>query len=216
MITRRESNKKVKKSQFIKVGSLVLIILGVSIFGFRFYQSYNKNKIEDKKVEEFIDEQRNLSITDIINASNNSEDTSRAIKSKTDYIAVLEIPKINFKRGIYEKDSKENDVDKNIKLLKESNMPNEENGNFILAGHSGTARNAYFRNLKKLDDNDIAYVYYNGARYGYNLVNKYEIDKTGTANISRNGKKNTLTLITCKDNSNKQIVFIFELMEDGE
>ena len=50
----------------------------------------------------------------------------------------------------------------------------------------------------------------------YRLVKRYEIEKTGIANISRNGKKTTLTLITCKDNSNKQLVFIFELEKDGE
>ena len=31
--------------------------------------------------------------------------------------------------------------------------------------------------------------------------------------IKRNGEKNTLTLITCKHNTNKQLVFIFELNE---
>ena len=41
----------------------------------------------------------------------------------------------------------------------------------------------------------------------------YDIDKTGTANIVRNAEKNTLTLITCRHNTNKQIVYICELVE---
>ena len=30
-------------------------------------------------------------------------------------------------------------------------MPDIENGNFILAGHSGNSKNSYFKNLKKLN-----------------------------------------------------------------
>ena len=40
----------------------------------------------------------------------------------------------------------------------------------------------------------------------------YLIDKTGTAEIIRNKNKSTLTLITCKHNTNKQIIVIAELI----
>ena len=40
----------------------------------------------------------------------------------------------------------------------------------------------------------------------------YDIEKTGTANIIRNKEKTTLTLITCRHNTNKQIVVICELI----
>ena len=132
------------------------------------------------------------------------------------YIAVLEIPKIGLRKGLFDKNSSNNNVDKNIQILKESNMPDEINGNFILAGHSGDGRIAYFKNLNKLEIGDIAYVYYNGGRYCYKLVNFYEIDKTGKANIIRNLNKTTMTLVTCKHNTEKQIIFIFEIMEDSE
>ena len=44
-------------------------------------------------------------------------------------------------------------------------------------------------------------------------VNSYEIEKNGYAHIVRNAEKSTLTLITCKHNTNKQIVVIWELVE---
>ena len=43
-------------------------------------------------------------------------------------------------------------------------------------------------------------------------MNIYEIEKTGKANIVRNGSKTTLTLITCKGNEDKQLVVISELI----
>ena len=87
-------------------------------------------------------------------------------------------------------------------------LEGEDNKKFIEG-----VKKTYFRNLNKLSYGDIATVYYNGRTYNYKLVNTYEIEKTGTAHIKRNGEKNTLTLITCKHNTNKQLVFIFELNE---
>ena len=48
-------------------------------------------------------------------------------------------------------------------------------------------------------------------KYDYKLVNYYEVDKTGVVQIIKNNDVNCLTLITCKKNTNKQLVFIFEL-----
>lgn len=45
------------------------------------------------------------------------------------------------------------------------------------------------------------------------MVNTYDVEKTGTVEILRNVQKNTLTLITCRHNTNKQIVIICELVE---
>ncbi len=212
-----KTRRKNKKWIYIFT-SITLIILGLIIIGGKHFYSY-LNKIEnEKKIEEYF-ETPVVKPVEVIETKDNvkeeiKEDTSTTVINNESYIAVLEIPKINLKRGIYAKNSKLNNVDKNIYLLKESNMPDEEKGNFILAAHSGSAYVSYFRNLPKLSINDIAYVYYNGGRYGYKLVNNYEIIKNGKANIIRNGEKNTMTLITCKHNTDKQLIYIFELMED--
>ena len=91
-------------------------------------------------------------------------------------------------------------------------MPNISKGNFILAGHSGSGRVAYFRNLNKLTIGDISYIYYGGIKYTYKVNNIYDIEKTGTATITRDLNKTTLTMITCRHNTNKQIVIISELI----
>ena len=56
-------------------------------------------------------------------------------------------------------------------------------------------------------------LYTSGSEYKYKVVNQYDIEKTGTANIVRNAEKSTLTLITCRHNTNKQIIYICELVE---
>ena len=71
--------------------------------------------------------------------------------------------------------------------------------------------NVSFKNLSKLKINDYASIYYKNKEYKYSLKRIYEIEKNGTAIIKRDINKNTLTLITCKSKTKKQIVFIFEL-----
>ena len=51
------------------------------------------------------------------------------------YIGYLEIPKINLKRGFVNPNSPDNDVSKNIQIIKSSDMPDVNKGNFILAAH---------------------------------------------------------------------------------
>ena len=129
------------------------------------------------------------------------------------YIGILKINKIGLERGLVDKTSSYNHVNQNIQILKESDMPNVDKGNLILAAHSGNGRVAFFRDLHKLELNDVVNVYYEGINYVYEIVNIYEIEKTGEAHIIRNASKTTLTLITCKDNEEKQIIIVCELKE---
>lgn len=220
MLKKIKENKSKIKSQLLYVGSLLLIVIGSFLIFFKYYQIYTDYKKEQILIDNFIEEQKDYTNnneiskeTEEIVEEENIEENIPKITEK--FIAVIEIPKIDLRKGLYSKNSSLNNVNKNIKILKESSMPNEIKENFILASHSGSSKVAYFNNLKKLNINDIAYVYYEGGRFAYKLVNVYEIKKTGKANIIRNASKTTMTLITCITGTNKQIVYIFELMEDN-
>ena len=105
-----------------------------------------------------------------------------------------------------------NDVKYNVEILDSSDMPDKENGNVILAAHSGNSKVSYFKNLDKLKIDDMVYIDYYNKTYNYKVVNIYDIEKTGKAKIIQNQNTNTLTLITCKEKTNKQIVIICELI----
>lgn len=147
------------------------------------------------------------------------EDDIKEIKEEEDegpvtdeYIGYLTIPKINLTKGFVDKRSSENDVEKNILIINGSNYPDVENGNFILAGHSGTGWKAFFNELYQLNINDEAYVTYKGKKYVYNLVNIYTQPKVGKVAIYRNYDVRTLTLITCTNNDQTtQTIYILEL-----
>ena len=137
-------------------------------------------------------------------------------KNKEEYLGILEIKKIKLRKGFYKLNSNLNNVDKNIMIVSSSNMPDVNKGNLILASHSGNSSVSYFRYLDKLDMEDIASIYYLGKKYDYKLINYYDVDKNGSVQIIKNNDINTLTLITCKKNTDKQTVFIFELNKEGK
>ena len=91
-----------------------------------------------------------------------------------EYIGYLTIPKINLTKGFVDRRSSENDVEKNILVVAGSNYPDTKKGNLILAGHSGTGWKAFFNDLYKLTNGDVAYVTYKGKKYTYQIVNIYK------------------------------------------
>lgn len=208
----QEKNQKKNKKKGCLLLGILLILIGTGMVLIKYYQRNEIQDLEENNINDFYELQEEISS----NQENEIKQEKQEEKVEENvyrepYLAVLKIDKINLERGIYSINSKNNNVNKNIQLLKESNLPDKENGNVIIAGHSGNSYKAYFKNLVKLNNGDEAKLVYNSKTYIYSLSNSYEVEKTGKVEISRNINKQTLTLITCKHNTNKQIVFVFEL-----
>ena len=207
-IKENKTDKK-KKSWYVVIGSLIFII-GFVVLSINFIQPVMKEKEEEKALEQFyIQEEKKEDKID----KTTSEEVKQETKSKVkyEYIAVLKIPKINLEKGLVARDSKYNNINYGVEILKESDSPDVINGNVILAAHSGTANISYFRNLDKINVGDEAIIYYQGKTYNYTFVKIYDVEKTGKAKIDRDNTTSTLTLVTCRHNTNKQIILIAEL-----
>lgn len=132
---------------------------------------------------------------------------------KEEYVAILQIPKIKFRRGLYKENSPQNKLSKNIIFLDSSDMPNKDNSRVIIVGHSGAPSNAYFKNLYKLDINDEVILYYDNRKYIYKVSDIYEIKKTGNLALESNRENKTLTLVTCSG-LDKQLVIVSTLTKE--
>ena len=211
-------NKKLNKKKRISPNTVALIGAFVITLG-GFFILYNF--ISDKKLfaYDYMNEKIYKENETEIYSVNTTEVTIDEEETKTQnyqdiesYIGYLEIPKIKFRRGFYNIDSKLNTVEANIEIIKGSEMPDATNGNLIIAGHSGTGWKAFFKDLYKLEVGDEAIVTYAGINYKYKIANIYKEKNTGTVSIKRNYDKTTLTLITCtKDDSSTQTIYIAEL-----
>ncbi|CCY46404.1 putative uncharacterized protein [Firmicutes bacterium CAG:822] len=192
--------------KYIKNVGLVLVILG-----HYYFCSYVLSEVHDMKNYE-----PRVNVT--IQGDDKSDKKSEAKQTETlksealkvtndEKLGVIEIPKINLKRYLYKVDAYQNNVDKNIEVLKSSDMPDVKEGNLILAGHNGNTSVGHFRNLHNLSLADDIIVNYKGKSYNYEVSKIYDVLKTGTVAIKRDKNKNTITLITCLG-SDRQLVVI--------
>ena len=69
--------------------------------------------------------------------------------------------------------------------MKESSLPTKEKGNLVLEAHNGTARISYFKELHRLETGDVAYIYYQGIKYTYQVNTIYDVLKDGDVEVMR-------------------------------
>lgn len=216
-LKRTRKNKNIdKKEQLIKIVASFIFLIGSFMYIGRIAYNYYVELRDYNKAQEFL----NIGKEEVQEIKVDIDEEEIKEQPKQDekktynynYIGVLEIPKINIKRGFLNIKDKGNNVNKNLQVIKGSDMPNVKNGNLIIAAHSGNSYISYFKNLHKLSNDDVAYVYFNNIKYTYKVAGKYDAEKNGKVTIHRDNKKNTLTLITCSQtDKTKQIVYILEL-----
>ncbi|MBR1386701.1 MAG: sortase [Bacilli bacterium] len=127
-------------------------------------------------------------------------------------LMTLEIPSLRIKNKIYNIDSKENNIDKNVIIVKNSSMPDSKNGLIIIGAHSGIGKYAYFKDLDKLKIGDEIFITYNNKIYTYIINEIYLDDKDGNIIVNNDKNKKQLYLFTCnpKDKKNYLIISCIE------
>lgn len=227
-----EKEKNARKK--VIVLSVVLIILGIIIIGWEYFLSkkdyvYQEMRIKLTYNSVIINPDKDVS-DDVLNDSDedlniNNNDTPNETPVKPpkpkpkptrpsyNYIGYIEIPSINIKKGLVDKNSVYNNVNYNVQIMKESSYPDVDKGLFILAAHNGTCYNCYFKHLDNIKNNDLIYVNYKNKKYTYKITKKYTLKKTGYVSIYRNNDITSIALVTCTWGTNdKQTVVIGELI----
>lgn len=201
-----------KKSNKLFIISVINLVIGITLFTYNSVYDYYLNELDKNKVDNYINDSKikvNVVSIDNENTINNEE--------VNNYLGVISIPKINLEQGFYDIDNPLNNVDKNIELISNSNMPDVENGTLILAAHSGNDRVSYFNKLYKLNIDDEIEIIYNKSKYLYKLIDIYEVEKTGSITLHNINNITSLVLVTCSNfNDNLQVVYISRLVNVSE
>ena len=219
--------KNLKKSHSLLIGSL-LIFAGIITLSLNYLLKMSEQVYSDMRISMMdVSTSNEVPIEDNlqnINDNNNTENTNvtEVVQPQVQapkpvdfskYYGVIEIPRIELKRGFYNTDSKYNTIEKNVTMVQGSTMPDVDKGNLILMAHSGDSYISFFAYLYVLREGDNVFITYNGIKYQYRIVNIYYVEKNGMVLISRNLDKTCLTLITCtKDDDTSQTVYIAELV----
>ena len=201
-----------RKSNILFIISVINLVIGITLFTYNSVYDYYLNMLDKNNVDNYISNSKikvNVVSIDNENTINNEE--------VNNYLGIISIPKINLEQGFYDIDNPLNNVDKNIELISNSNMPDVENGTLILAAHSGNDRVSYFNKLYKLNIDDEIEIIYNKSKYLYKLIDIYEVEKTGSITLHNINNITSLVLVTCSNfNDNLQVVYISRLVNVSE
>ena len=210
MVKKHNKASRISQNIIAAIGA-VIVLIGGFFLSYNFIQS-KKIVAYDYMANAFYDGTK-IEIMEEDEEKEELEEVALPEEVTNEYIGYLNIPKINLTKGFLDYRSTENDVEKNILVVEGSNYPDTKKGNLILAGHSGTGWKAFFNDLYKLTNGDVAIVTYKGKKYTYQIVNIYKQPKTGSLAIYRDYEKTILTLITCTNwDSTSQTVYIAELV----
>ena len=195
---------KITKNNIIVILSILLIMLSFLIKINDIYSIKKEKQNDEKIVKEVINNDKVKTTT----IQSNIPITEVKTNKMNNYVAVLGIPKIGLKKGLVMATKNFKSINYAISIDRHSQMP-DRIGNFILYAHSGNSKIAYFDKLDKLSINDEVNVFYNNLWYTYNIINIYEVNKTGNISIYNDSESKYITLTTCSQkNKGKQIIII--------
>jgi len=181
----------------MRLNSIVylLLIIGIS---FSIFQCIIQKK-------EIIEENNKIKYTieKITGLSNKNDSDS--------YDAILSIPQINMKEGIYKDNYVKNKKRKNVIIYELSDYPDKRNSNLVLMIYS----NNRIKDLERLNNDSLIEFYYRRVKYVYKINTCYTSEKNNIDYIERDKNKKTITLIISNKNKNKKtLIYIGYLIDE--
>ncbi len=178
---------------------LILLILGTFLFSYQHISERKEIITEKNKVEYTIQKQVGYLKKDNIDI----------------YDAILSIPQIKLKKGIYKKEDKRNNIEENVTIHEKSDYPDQENSNVILMAHSGNSKKSFFKDLNQLNSDSLVELYYNNTKYVYKIEKYITQEKSGILSIDKKSNTKTITLITCSQiDKSKQLIYIGNIIDE--
>ncbi len=193
---RKEKKKKNKLYTFLNIVGVLLIVVGLSLGGYTFWQNQQTKNEVDSEISDW----ENLPVSD-----GTTGDETASIQEGVDLSGnqklwgVIEIPSLNVKApisAVYDWQL----LRKYVVPFKEGDLPSVSGGNYSLASHWGNSycSYCYFRDIKNTEVGAIITVYDRTTVYTYEV---YAAPRTITDQdveiLNRIEGQTTLTLITC-------------------
>lgn len=218
---------KNKYSNFLTIVlivAIIFIIALVSILAVSAYKRYKNDKDAENaiskfenNIEENINNNTNTSteglieqnvVTNNTTSGNTSDEGTRKVTYYNNFVMIgyIEIPKINIKYPILEKETVAS-LEQSVAVRYPNNPKLNEPGNIVIAGHN--YRNGqFFSKLENVSTGDVIKITdVKGKTLVYRVYEKYETTPEDVAYITRNIGDNTeITLVTCTDDSNARII----------
>lgn len=208
----------------ILVISIIAIVGIVGIIGYRMYKAYytetgalaaatefeqavqnndnNNNTIQSSNTNTTI-----IDIQDTFENITSSSTTQKTTYKGFDVVGTIQIPAINLKYPILEKNTKKS-LETSVVLMYTSNGLNEV-GNSVIIGHN-YRNGTMFSNVKKLEKGDVIYITdMAGRKVKYTIYDIYRTSGSDGKYITRNTNgKREISLSTCTDDSKARTIVL--------
>lgn len=203
---------KVKPLEIVIV-IVAIVVISVSVILLKNYvkqEEINNLSLADKTEISEGDtviqvESSELDINDVSNSEENSSNKNNEMTKiviKKGSTAVLQIPSLGIIAQITE-GSDATTLKNYVGVVEGSARPGQV-GNYSLAAHNNIDTEI-FRNLHKIENDALVYVYTQNKVYIYKINEKYNVKPTDTDVLKSSGKKE-ITLITCNFNASERII----------
>ena len=116
---------------------------------------------------------------------------------------VLQIPSINVLAQITE--GSDPDTLRNYVGVVEGSSRPGQIGNYVLAAHNNIDTEI-FRNLNKIENGALVYVYTQSKMYTYKINDMYYVNPTQVEVLDKSKDKKEITLITCNFNASQRFI----------
>lgn len=198
---RRYAKKRSKGRTF---SSVIIFLIGLSIFLYPHVAQYINNLSATRIVEEY---------TASVMASENGtavagddEGVNALGYNEEDVYGTIFIPKLSLELPIYVGDTDAN-LSRGIAHMEGTSLPVGGNSTHsVLAGHNGMVTNEWFTNIDKLTEGDLFYVRNGTTVLTYSVVAIAMIDPTDTSSLYIKEGRDLVTLLTCDDTGAKRLI----------
>lgn len=131
----------------------------------------------------------------------------KKILERQELLGVLEIPKLKLRFPVVEGAQRDN-IRASIGHLETSSDITELHGNCVLAGHRGGIYGEFFKNIDKLNKEDVVkIILLDGTVYTYYYTEQLIIEPTDVKEACKIiPNQTTLTLLSCNDNGSRRIL----------
>ena len=130
-------------------------------------------------------------------------------KEKINSDLIIKIPEINLEQNIILGSYEMEEINVGVTMFPQSDYPIKKYSNLALAAHNGNTNKSFFKDIYKLEINDLIYIYHNDNIFKYLIIEKKIIFADEVKIITKKYDKRIVTLVTCiLSNKKKRLVII--------
>lgn len=191
-----------KAVQLLKKIGIFLVIIGIAIMIYPFYNNISSKYEQKKLISTYIEDQyQHVSQKDLMPLLNegfeeSEDEAQKVVEKKIDNtIGMISIPKINVQLPILY-DATESNLKKAAAMVKGTSFPWEE-GNTAIAAHRGRIAGTYFNRLNEIEKGDKVTLEFSGKKYSYEIYEMFRVLPHETYVLDNIAGETTVTMITC-------------------